>query len=149
MSGASQLLTTGYAGHDLDTFVAKLREHGVEMIVDVRQNPVSRKRGFSKSKLEMFLAGHGISYVHQRELGVPAELRNRLRGGECKLDEYFSEFARYLSTQDAALAALQKRSTQERCCLICVESRPEDCHRSIVAEAISQRSGGKVRVNHI
>jgi uncharacterized protein (DUF488 family) len=148
MSGAIQLLTTGYAGHDLDSFVAKLREHGVETIVDVRQNPVSRKRGFSKSKLEKFLAEHGIRYVHMRELGVPAELRNRLRGGECELDEYFAEFARYLSTHDETLASLQSRASNERCCLLCVESRPEECHRSIIADAIIKRDH-RLRITHI
>jgi hypothetical protein len=61
MSGAYQLLTIGYAGYDPDSFVARLRDHGVETIVDIRQNPVSRKRGFSKSKLERFLGEHGIA----------------------------------------------------------------------------------------
>jgi hypothetical protein len=45
------LLTTGYAGHNLESFLAKLREHDVEVVVDVRQNPVSRKKGFSRSTL--------------------------------------------------------------------------------------------------
>ena len=149
MSVLPQLLTTGYAGHDPDTFVAKLREHGVETIVDVRQNPVSRKRGFSKSKLEKFLAGHGIGYVHLRELGVPADLRNRLRSGECELDEYFAEFARYLLTQDKTLVELQKRAFEERCCLLCVESRPEDCHRSIVAETVLEHGNRNLEIMHI
>jgi uncharacterized protein (DUF488 family) len=149
MPGASQLLTTGYAGHDLESFVTKLRDHGVETIVDIRQNPVSRKRGFSKSKLEKFLAGHGIGYVHLRELGVPVELRNRLRGADCDLDEYFEEFGRYVSTQNNALTVMQSKALQERCCLLCVESRPEDCHRSIVAETLLTRDGGKLEIQHI
>ena len=98
MSDACQLLTIGYAGYDPDSFVARLRDHGVETIVDIRQNPVSRKRGFSKSKLERLLGENSIGYVHVRELGVPAELRNRLRSTECELDESFAEFAHYLST---------------------------------------------------
>ena len=67
----NQLFTTGYAGHDLDSFVNKLRQHGVNTVIDIRQNPVSRKKGFSKSRLSAFLAENGIGYVHVRELGVP------------------------------------------------------------------------------
>jgi uncharacterized protein (DUF488 family) len=147
MSGACQLLTIGYAGYDPDSFVAKLRENSVETIVDIRQNPVSRKRGFSKTKLEKWLGEHGIAYVHVRELGVPSELRNRLRGRECDLDEYFAEFARYLTTQDHTLTVLHDRAVSERCCLLCVESRPEDCHRSIVGQTLSVRGG--LEIKHI
>jgi uncharacterized protein (DUF488 family) len=148
MPGATQLLTTGYAGYDPDSFVARLQDHRVETIVDIRQNPVSRKRGFSKSKLERHLGEHGIGYVHLRELGVPAELRDRLRSGECDLNEYFADFARYLSTQDETLALLQSLASSKRCCLLCVESRPEDCHRAIVAKAVVDRDQS-VRVTHI
>ena len=88
----STLFTAGYAGHDLDSFLRMLGEHQIQVIVDVRQNPVSRKKGFSRSRLSEFLSNHGIEYIHLRELGVPAELRNQLRSGECGLTEYFAKF---------------------------------------------------------
>jgi uncharacterized protein (DUF488 family) len=148
MPEAGLLLTIGYAGHDPDSFVATLQDHGVQTILDIRQNPVSRKRGFSKSQLERFLREREIGYIHLRELGVPTELRDRLRSGTCQIEEYFVEFARYLKTQDDALAMLRTKAASERCCLLCVESRPEDCHRSIVAQTLA-RGGGVIEIQHI
>jgi uncharacterized protein (DUF488 family) len=143
------LFTTGYAGHELDSFVAKLRQHEVNTVIDIRQNPASRKRGFSLSRLSAFLAANGIGYVHVRELGVPRELRQRLAAEECTLDEYFAEFRKYAVEQDGALSAVAELAARQRCCLLCVETRPEDCHRSIVAEVLAERTGGALNVIHI
>ena len=143
------LFTTGYAGHDPESFVEKLRQYDIETLVDVRQNPVSRKKGFSKTKLSEFLAQQGIGYVHVRELGVPRELRKRLQAGDCTLDEYFTEFRRYASDQADSLAAVDRLAAEKRCCLLCVESRPEDCHRAIVADLLVARSHGQLQIMHI
>jgi hypothetical protein len=38
---------------------------------------------------------------------------------------------------------------KKRCCLICVEHLSEECHRSVVAEAVASRNGHKVEIHHI
>ncbi|MEX2317691.1 MAG: DUF488 domain-containing protein [Pirellulales bacterium] len=73
MGHIGKLFTAGYAGHDLDSFLEKLRNNDIQTVVDIRQNPVSRKKGFSRSRLPEFLSDHGIEYVHVRELGVPVD----------------------------------------------------------------------------
>jgi uncharacterized protein (DUF488 family) len=143
------LFTTGYAGHELDSFVDKLRQHGVNTVIDIRQNPVSRKKGFSKSRLSSFLAENGLGYVHVRQLGVPRDLRQRLAAEACTLEEYFAEFREYAVAQYHALGEVEALAARERCCLLCVETRPEDCHRSIVAEVLAERAGGALNVIHI
>jgi len=50
------LLTAGYATHQPDSFLELLKRHGVRLVIDVRQNPVSRRPGFSRSALARFLA---------------------------------------------------------------------------------------------
>ena len=44
-------MTIGYEGLSLEEFFGLLREGRVERIVDVRQMPLSRKKGFSKNVL--------------------------------------------------------------------------------------------------
>ena len=44
------LYTFGYEGFDIDRFIARLKDVGIKTIVDVRQLPLSRKRGFSKAE---------------------------------------------------------------------------------------------------
>ncbi len=143
------LLTTGYAGHDPESFLAKLREHDIQVVVDVRQNPVSRKKGFSRSKLAAFLAAHDVEYVHESKLGVPVVLRKQLKSGETDLADYFRVFRDYLAGCDVALDKVYQLATQKRCCLICVEHRAEECHRSVVAEAVEARNGHKLKVLHV
>jgi uncharacterized protein (DUF488 family) len=115
-------------------------------VVDVRQNPVSRKKGFSRSKLSEFLASHDIEYLHVRTLGVPKDLRKRLHDGTCGLADYLEEFRRYLENNSKAVADLYDLATRKRCCLICVEQRPEECHRSVVARAVSSFNGQAVEI---
>jgi uncharacterized protein (DUF488 family) len=149
MPAQIRLFTTGYAGHDIDSFVGKLQKHGIESVMDVRQNPVSRKRGFSKLRLSEALVQNGIAYIHLRELGVQRELRDRLRAGACTLDQYFSDFHKYVVDQAEALGEVESRAARQRCCLLCVESRPEECHRAVVAEVLAQRAAGALTVIHL
>jgi uncharacterized protein (DUF488 family) len=144
-----KLLTTGYAGHDPESFVLKLKEHKVEVVVDVRQNPVSRKKGFSRSRLSEFLTDHGLEYLHVREFGVPTDLRNRLRSGKCDLSDYLSDFRDYLAGQENALDQLYILAIRKRCCLICVEHLSDECHRSVVADVVAVRNGHQVEIVHI
>ncbi len=143
------LFTAGYSGHDPDSFLAKLRQHGVEVVVDVRQNPVSRKKGFSKSKLAAFLTANDVEYVHEGELGVPVALRNQLKAGDQRLAGYFAGFRECLADRGVALDRLYELATRKRCCLICLERLAQECHRSVVAEAVEARNGHKLEVVHV
>jgi uncharacterized protein (DUF488 family) len=143
------LLTAGYAGHDPESFLAVLREHGVEVVVDVRQNPVSRKKGFSRSALSAFLTANNVEYTHESELGVPVQLRRQLKTGEEELSGYLECFRDHLADCGVALDRLYERASKKRCCLICVERLPAECHRSIVAEAVAARNGRDLRVQHL
>ncbi len=71
------LATIGYEGRTVRDLLAVLKQAKVERVVDVRQLPLSRKPGFSKSALATFLASHGIEYVGFPKLGTPPAIRNR------------------------------------------------------------------------
>ena len=47
------------------------------------------------------------------------------------------------------MAALVKRAEQERCCLLCYEADPQECHRWFVAERASLMSGGALTIVHL
>jgi uncharacterized protein (DUF488 family) len=67
--------TLGYQSHTFTTMVNVLTGHSVGVLVDVRQNPISRKKGFSKKQLEKTVPNFGISYMHCPELGTPPPVR--------------------------------------------------------------------------
>ncbi|MBN1394984.1 MAG: DUF488 family protein [Pirellulales bacterium] len=56
------LFTAGYSGHNLASFVEELREREVTVVVDVRQNPVSRKKGSSAESM----GNKGANWQFQR-----------------------------------------------------------------------------------
>lgn len=146
--GKHPLFTTGYAGFVQQDFLYKLQMDEVEVVVDVREKPISRNRGFSKSTLSAFLEDNGIEYVHFKELGVPSSLRQKLRGGG-SLARYFTAYRKHLDHHDEAVSTLFDLVKQKRCCLLCLESNPDECHRSVLAEALVARDGKQIEVKHI
>lgn len=72
----AKLWSIGYAGHTPESFVAALQEAGVDTLVDVRQRPLSRKVGFSKTALGGLLQRAGITYLHMPLLGTPKDIRD-------------------------------------------------------------------------
>jgi uncharacterized protein (DUF488 family) len=132
------LFTIGYEGRTQDEYLALLREAGVTLLADVRRNPISRKRGFSKSTLAQGCAALGIRYEHLPELGNAAEKRRNL-ATQAAIDALFAEYERnWLPTQAPALAKLRAwLDAGERVALTCFERAPGDCHRHCVAEALA------------
>jgi uncharacterized protein (DUF488 family) len=142
------LYTIGYEGRKPDDLVAVLKNGGVTCVVDVRQMPLSRKPGFSKSALATFLASHGIEYVGFPRLGTPPAIRNHYKkSGDFALLKH--DYSRYLSTQEPAVAELRDLVSQGGCALLCFERDPAKCHRAILAEVIARRSGSSFCVEHL
>jgi uncharacterized protein (DUF488 family) len=73
------LFTLGYEGLNVDTYIAALKLHDIHTLVDVRELPLSRKKGFSKNVLAARLDAEGIGYLHLRSLGAPRPIRHALR----------------------------------------------------------------------
>ncbi|MBI9083296.1 MAG: DUF488 domain-containing protein [Desulfobacterales bacterium] len=56
------LYTIGYEGLDVRRFISHLAHYGINVVVDVRKLPASRKKGFSKTALGQILSDNGIEY---------------------------------------------------------------------------------------
>ena len=132
----TNLFTIGYEGASLADFLLRLKVAGVDVVVDVRELPLSRRRGFSKNQLADALERCGIGYVHKRELGAPRKIRHELRAtGD--YTTYFQRFNAYLRTQRAALERLLDECVGAAV-LLCFERDPKECHRSAVARELAK-----------
>ena len=144
------LYTIGYEGISLEQYLNKLIEKDVRVLVDVRNNPMSMKYGFTKSQLQNACTSVGIEYLHLPEVGIVSEQRQALN---CQAD-YDNLFARYrketlpytVSAQERILLLLQEK---ERIALTCFEANICQCHRKHLAEAIENLSGFSYEVKHI
>lgn len=131
------IVSVGYEGREIAEFVDDLRKRGVCTLVDVRLTPVSRRPGFSKTRLREALESGGIEYLHYRALGNPKENRSAFRGPA--VEQGRSRFRDLLSVPDAqiALGALSRRARQEVVAVLCFEKDHDACHRKVVIDAIT------------
>ena len=142
------LCTSGYQGQDAAAWTARLLAHGIEVVVDVRDLPLSRKKGFSKSQLRASLSERGIRYLHVKELGNPKVYRDALHQG-MDFKEFAIIFRRHLESKTAALEELSDLAMTCRVCILCYEEDPAACHRSLVAESVVSRRPAAVEVVHL
>lgn len=141
------VLTIGYEGATIEDFVATLRAAMVDVLIDIRDFPVSRKRGFSKRPLADAVRTAGLDYVHLRDLGDPKTGREAARRGDT--DEFERIFRAHLSqdsSQEALTSAIEI-ARSARACLLCFERNHACCHRLIVAEAMAER--GQFDLQHL
>jgi uncharacterized protein (DUF488 family) len=134
---ADALHTIGYEGSDVERCVAALLAQRIQTVLDVRELPLSRKTGFSKTALAKRLRCSGIDYLHIRALGCPRSIRMRYRR-DGDWTRYRKAFLKYLRSQKAALEAAVEKTRTSACALLCFEADPTTCHRSLVAAAIAR-----------
>lgn len=143
MTKTAKLYTIGYEGMAIDAFLHRLTQIGVETIVDVRELPLSRKKGFSKTAFAAALQTAGIAYIHRPTLGCPKPIRDAYRA-DGDWSAYMSKFLAYLDTQGAAVAEVAKIARATSACLLCFEADFDRCHRSMVARAAAHVGGPSV-----
>ncbi|MFC0283097.1 DUF488 family protein [Camelimonas abortus] len=130
----STIFTIGYEGTDIDRFIETLQIVGIDVVVDVRAVPLSRKKGFSKKALQEHLGRVGIEYLPMQRLGDPKPGREAAKAGDYNI--FRSIYTNYVSQpqQMEAVMELVRFAAQKTICLLCFERDPKMCHRLIVAE---------------
>ena len=150
VKAAAGLLTIGYEGKCLETYLNQLLRAGVTVLCDVRRNPLSRKYGFSKTTLRGACESLGIRYEHLPELGIPSEERRELNT-QADYDALFVDYERdSLPLQTEALARIRSWIQEgDSVALTCFELHPHQCHRHCVAEALEAAGGKHLRATHL
>ncbi|MFI0502388.1 DUF488 family protein [Streptomyces albogriseolus] len=156
-----KLATIGVYGFDGDSYIERLRQADVRLLLDVRQRRGVRGPDYAWAnslRLQAALAEAGIAYQHRRELAPTTELRQlqyaedgRQGVGKRSRRELAAEYTRrytaeILGPADLApiVAALPDSGTAA---LFCVERDPEACHRSLVARRLVEEYG--ITVEHL
>lgn len=138
----NRLFTVGYAGRTLDEFVDILTEVNVSRVVDVRELPLSRRRGFSKTKLRQTLQDAGIEYVHLRAAGNP------YRDFRKDIERCLRMYRGYINDRPEVVEELTMLAGSKPTALLCVEADHTCCHRSVLAEHMTDREH-ELTVQHL
>jgi uncharacterized protein (DUF488 family) len=149
-SDKTTLFTIGYEGISLEEYLNRLVRNDVKILVDVRNNPLSMKYGFSKSQLKRFCENLGIQYVHFPEVGIQSEQRQELNT-QADYDRLFADYrtsnlTKTLATQKIIFDLLKQK---QRIALTCFEADICQCHRKHLAEAIANLPGFNYELKHI
>lgn len=131
------LFTIGYEGASTGQFWQTLCDNHVELLLDVRGTPWSRKAGFSKAALEVAAEKNDLNYEHCQSMGCPRDILNAYRIDK-DWERYTRRFWRYLRTQEHGVFALAEVARVHRCALMCFEADPNFCHRSYVAQFMEE-----------
>lgn len=127
---SNQIISVGYERRSIDELIQILKIQGIRRLLDIREYPHSRKKGFSKTSLSETLKGAGIEYVHLREAGNPYFKQRDLT--QC--------LALYRAYLDDHLELVEQIASEIRgvTAVLCYERRHQDCHRSILISALKR-----------
>lgn len=141
------ICTIGYEGAELFQFLNTLKERKVEVILDIREQPLSRKPDFSKNQLSRTLMEEGIGYVHLQGLGNPKAGREADKRGDHTTYKriYMSHLQSKIAQADMKTA--MEIAKKQRAALLCFERDPKVCHRLMTAAEIVAQT--KQQIEHI
>ena len=125
-----------------------LTEHGIQVLVDVRRFPASRRHPqFAREALAASLAGAGIEYIHEPDLGGRRAARPDSQHTAWRV-EAFRGYADYMESPEftAALKRLIEHAAGTPTAILCAEAVPWRCHRRLISDALVARG---VEVLHI
>jgi uncharacterized protein (DUF488 family) len=135
------MMTIGHSNRTLEEFLEILKAHRVELLVDVRTVPRSRHNPqFNREALPASLEAAGIEYLHMPGLGgLRHPRRDSINTGWRNAS--FRGYADYMQTAEfeSHLTELLQLEKDRRVAIMCAESVPWRCHRSLIADALAAR----------
>ena len=127
------IYTLGHSTRSFEEFLSILKKFKIELIVDVRRFPSSKKfPWFSKEFLEKELKQNNIQYIHFGELG----------GFRREGYENFSKSEEFKRAIDKLIKLIQNKNAA----IFCSERLWFRCHRRYIAKALVERG---IKVIHI
>lgn len=156
-----RIATIGVYGFNAVTFLARLQEANVTLVVDVRQRRGVRGPEYvwaNSRRLQATLAEAEIGYQHRRDLAPTTELRELqwaedrrqgvgIRGRRTLAGDFDRRYTTEILDQAGLTGLVSALPATGLAVLLCVEREPEACHRSLVARRLAERCG--VAVEHL
>ena len=134
------LFTVGYEGRNIDSYIELLLGENVRVLCDVRKNPISRKYGFSKKRLQVICEEAGIEYIHLPSLGIDSRHRQNLNsdGDYQKLFRFYKN--KILKHETESIKAINDLlHSKKRVAITCFEKEPAMCHRGCIADSLRRQ----------
>jgi len=133
--------TIGHSTHTLDEFMVMLKSFQIELVLDIRSFPGSRRYPyFNKESLAVSLPENEIEYIHLRELGGRRKTTIDSRNTGWRVAA-FRGYADYMETDkfNNAIKELECLAAKKRVAFMCAEAVWWRCHRSLVSDYLKHQ----------
>ena len=131
------LYTIGHSTRSIEDLVDTLRAHQIEILVDIRAFPMSRRLPqFNRDSLEKTLPAAGIRYVWLKGLGGYRKKAWDESPNVGLRNQSFRNYADYMLTTEFedAIAEVVRLAEQSRTAYMCAERLYFRCHRMLVSD---------------
>lgn len=146
-----QLFTIGHSTRTFEEFYRLLKEHAIQILVDVRSLPGSKRSPqFNRENLQKSLEEKGIKYVWlgeqlggYRKKGLGEESPNKAWS-----DESFRNYADHTLTREfeRGIEKLLSLAEKQRVTIMCAEKLYWQCHRRIISDYLTVKG---YQISHI
>ena len=135
--------TVGHSKHTWESFAPLIAGRRIEVLVDVRSNPVSRRAPFASArKLPELLAPYDIRYVH-----MGGTLGGKPSDGSLYDDRGNPDYAKMGATAifEQGIEELMGLVSDSVVVIMCAEEDPTKCHRNLLGGAALEARGVELR----
>ena len=143
-----KVFTIGFTKKNAEQFFTRLKQPGLQRVVDTRLNNVSQLAGFTKKDdLKFFVReiGH-IDYVHLPVLAPTQLMLDAYKKNGGDWDTYEKQFLALMA--ERRIETSIDKDLVAGACLLCSEATPHHCHRRLVAEYLRGK-WGDVDIQHL
>ena len=145
------IYTLGHSTLSIQDFLAIIEEYEIEVIVDVRSQPYSKKNPqFNQKYFEKWLNKAGYDYLHLEDLGgrrsYSEEVSSELTDGWDK--QIFKNYASYTFSDNykKAIDKLISLSKEKTIAIMCANLLPWNCHRLLIANTLTFKNLNVVHI---
>jgi uncharacterized protein (DUF488 family) len=144
-----KIYTIGFTQKSAEQFFNLIKDNGIEVVVDARLNNSSQLAGFTKeTDLRYFLETIAdCDYHHESSFAPTKEILDGYKKGNTSWEDYEEAYKVIIAERDT-VQGFYEQFKDKTICLLCSESKPEHCHRRLIAEIIADKYGIK-NIHHI
>jgi len=141
-----EIFTIGHSNNSLDHFIELLLEHRLSTIADIRSSPYSKySPHFNKDMLDVALRNAKIDYIFLgKELGAQRSEDDCYIDGQAKYDRIA-----HLPAFRRGLEIVLQQVERYRIALMCSESDPITCHRTILVCRELKKMSPDLQITHL
>src|SRR3954454_7061640 len=141
------IFTIGHSTHEADAFLELLRGARIELLVDVRRFPTSRRQPwFNSGDLERSLRNAGVEYLHLEALGGRRDPAPDSPNGGWRVGQ-FRGYADHMASTEFRQAVDGLVAEPRTTAVMCAEAQWWRCHRRLLSDALVARGVEVVHLN--